>query len=136
MNIRIKACLMMLLLTMPLIVMAQPVIGVLTASWPECRDIAADVMREAGFRRSMINGFTDAEGVLLVTFDSRYWKEESFSSVSAIEIYLKAQNAHLLLSAIYGLEDDDIMHVYNCYHLCLYSKNSEGKLKLEYHQKL
>lgn len=136
MNIRIKACLMMLLLTMPLIVMAQPVIGVLTASWPECRDIAADVMREAGFRRSMINGFTDAEGVLLVTFDSRYWKEESFSSVSAIERYLKAQNALLRLSAIMDDEDDYIMHVYYCYHLCLYSKNSEGKLKLEYHQKL
>lgn len=130
---------MMLLLTMPLIVMAQPVIGVLTASWPECRDIAADVMREAGFRRSMINGFTDAEGVLLVTFDSRYWKEESFSSVSAIEKYLKAQNAqnaHLRLLATMVDEDDYFMHVYYCYHLCLYSKNSEGKLKLEYHQKL
>lgn len=132
MNFKFKvAFVLFILLVLPLIVLAQPIVGVLTASWPDCREIASDVMREAGFIRSMQDGFTDAEGVLLVTYDSKIREFKYFSSVSDLESDLRLHNTVL---AIYATGYNPVVEATNCYHVCLFSIGKRGELKLEYHQ--
>lgn len=135
MDTNIKVVGIVLFLMMPMFLMAQMVVGVLTSEWPGCHDISSDIMREAGFWRSMKDDFSDADGILMVTYESSLHSSSRIGSITSIG-NLK-QNLRTL-KLIHVMMRNNPLTDYTgwCYHVYFYSKEPRDFLKLDYFQTL
>jgi hypothetical protein len=130
MKIKVKIVITLLcLLVFPIIGWSQAVLGVLTSSYGYCSDIASNLISESGTIRSYQRNFSNAAGVLVVTYDRRSSNtlSSSYSTLSGLESDLKTHQTYLDL--LMFAQSEPILH---CYHVYIYTFDKYKRLK-EYH---